>query len=52
MMRSTLVMDLVFGAGALREVYTDSDLRILYGSNGKDFSKEAIYILSRVFGPK
>lgn len=38
---------LFFGGGALREVYTDQDMRILYGSNGKDFSKEYIYVMTR-----
>jgi hypothetical protein len=42
------VVKLFFGGGALREVYTDEDMRILYGSNGKDFSKEFIYVMTRV----
>ncbi len=44
----TLIVKLFFGKGALREVYTDSDLRILYGSDGKNFKKEALYIMTRV----
>ncbi len=44
----TLIVRVFFGGGALREVYTDNDLRILYGSNGKDFNKESIYIMTRV----
>ena len=39
---------LFFGGGALREVYTDADLHILYGSNGSDFKKEFIYIMTKV----
>lgn len=41
------VVRLFFGGGALREVYTDQDMRILYGSNGKDFTKEFIYVMTR-----
>lgn len=37
-----------FGSGALREVYTDEDMRIVYGSDGKDFSKEFIYVMTRM----
>ena len=44
----TFFVKLFFGGGALREVYTDQDMRILYGSNGKDFSKEYIYVMTRV----
>ena len=44
----SIIVKLFFGSGALREVYTDTNLRILYGSNGKDFTKEAIYIMTRV----
>lgn len=39
---------LSFGGGALREVYTDEDIRITYGSNGKDLSKDFIYVMTRV----
>jgi hypothetical protein len=42
------IVKLFFGGGALREVYTDEDMRILYGSNGKDFTKECIYVMTRV----
>jgi hypothetical protein len=44
----TWIVRLFFGGGALREVYTDSDLRITYGSDGKHFDREYIYIMSRV----
>lgn len=44
----SFIVKLFFGGGALREVYTDEDMRILYGSNGKDFNKEFIYVMTRV----
>lgn len=44
----TIIVRLFFAGGALREVYTDDDLRILYGSNGKNFSKEAIYVMTKM----
>ena len=44
----SVVVRLFFGAGALREVYTDENLRIAYGSNGKNFEDESIYILRKV----
>lgn len=37
-----------FGKGALREVYTDADLRITYGSARDDLDRNFIYILRRV----
>lgn len=43
----TWIVRLFFRGGALREVYTDSDLRITYGSNGKDFDREYLYIMVR-----
>lgn len=43
-----LFVRLFFGGGALREVYVDGDLRILYGSNGKDSAKESIYVMTRM----
>lgn len=39
---------LFFGGGALREVHTDQEMRITYGSNGKDLSKDFIYVMTRV----
>lgn len=44
----TWIVKLFFGGGKLEEVYTDQDLRILYGSNGKKNSRRSIYIMSRV----
>ncbi|GAC1640446.1 MAG: hypothetical protein NVS9B14_21940 [Candidatus Acidiferrum sp.] len=44
----SFIVRLFFGGGALREVYTDEDMRILYGSNGKDFTREFIYVMTRV----
>ncbi len=42
------IVKLFFGGGTLREVYTDEDLRILYGSNGKEFKNQYLYIMTRV----
>lgn len=44
----TLIVRLFFGKGTLREVYTDANLRILYGSSKKNFDKEAIYVMTKV----
>lgn len=44
----TFIVRLFFRGGALREVYTDSDLRIVYGSSSRNFTKEAIYIMTKV----
>lgn len=44
----TWVVRLFFGGGALKEVYTDSDLRILYGAGSKSFDRSALYVMSRV----
>lgn len=43
-----IIVQLFFGTGSLDEVYTDQDLRITFGSNGKPKSKKAIYIMTRV----
>jgi hypothetical protein len=42
-----ILVKLFFGGGTLREVYTDEDLRILYGSNGKEFKNQYLYIMTR-----
>lgn len=39
---------LFFSSGTLREVYTDENLRITYGSKGKKMENEFIYIMTRV----
>jgi hypothetical protein len=36
------------GGGALRQVYTGGNLRILYGSDSKNFGEELIYVMTRV----
>lgn len=38
---------LFFRGGALQEVYTDEDMRILYGSDGKHFDKRFVYVMTR-----
>ncbi len=43
-----LIVKLFFGGGTLREIYTDKDLRILYGSNNKEFKNQYLYIMTRV----
>jgi hypothetical protein len=44
----TWIVRLFFGAGALKEVYTDADLRILYGAGSNRFERPALYIMARV----
>ncbi len=44
----TIFVKLFFGGGALKEVYTDEDLRILYGSRSDKFEQSALYIMTRV----
>ena len=36
-----------FGAGALREIYTDADMRLAYGSRGEGYDREALYVMKR-----
>lgn len=43
----TFIVRLFFGGGTLREVYTDEDLRLIYGSDGKNNSKESLYVMER-----
>lgn len=42
------IVKLFFKGGKLEEVYTDGDLRILYGSKGKPGARRFLYIMSRV----
>lgn len=44
----SFIVKFFFGGGQLREVYTDDDLRITYGSSNKKSSSESIYIMTRV----
>lgn len=44
----TLIVRLFFGGGILREVYTDETLRLTYGSDGKNFEKDHLYVMVRV----
>ena len=41
------LVKLFFGGGTLREVYTDQDIRILYGSNGSEFKNQYLYVMTR-----
>ena len=43
-----LFVKLFFGGGTLIEVYTDEDIRILYGSNGSNFKNKYLYIMTKV----
>ena len=43
-----LFVRLFFEGGTLRELYTDGDVRILLGSNGKNFKDNYLYVMSRV----
>jgi hypothetical protein len=42
------IVRLFFTGGTLQEVYTDENLRILYGSNNKEFKNKYIYIMTKV----
>lgn len=42
------IVKLFFGGGKLEEVYTDEDMRILYGTKAKEGSKASLYIMIRV----
>lgn len=44
----TWIVELFFSGGKLEEVYTDQDMRILYGSKGKKDSRRSIYVMTRV----
>lgn len=44
----SFVVKLFFGGGNLREVYTDNELRIIYGSSNRSPENESIYIMTRV----
>lgn len=43
----SLFVKIFFGGGALKELYTDADLRILYGSNNDQFKKPYLYIMTK-----
>jgi len=43
----TFIVRLFFGGGTLLEVYTDSNLRILYGSNDDEFKNKYLYVMIR-----
>lgn len=43
----TFIVRLFFGGGTLVEVYTDSTMRILYGSNEDEFKKNYLYVMVR-----
>ncbi len=42
------IVKLFFGGGTLVEVYTDENLRILYGTNNKEFQIPYLYIMTKV----
>ncbi|MBX9768189.1 MAG: hypothetical protein K2X47_13025 [Bdellovibrionales bacterium] len=44
----TFIVKLFFGGGALLEIYTDKDLRILYGSNNSEFKNPYLYVMTKV----
>jgi hypothetical protein len=44
----TWIVRAFFGGGALKEVYTDSTLRILYGASSSRFENPALYVMTRV----
>ncbi|MGQ0542860.1 MAG: hypothetical protein ACT4O9_13560 [Blastocatellia bacterium] len=45
---SGFVVSLFFGGGALKEVYTDRNMRILYGAGSNKFEDKYLYIMTRV----
>ena len=44
----SVIVKLFFGGGALREVYTDHDMRILYATDSKNFEQDYLYVMRRV----
>lgn len=44
----TWVVKTFFGGGVLDEVYTDSDLRIVFGKSSKQGSRRVLYVMTRV----
>lgn len=44
----SFVLRFLFGGGALREVYTDEDIRITDGSDGKNLANDYLYDMTRV----
>jgi hypothetical protein len=44
----SFIVKIFFGGGALKEIYTDSTLRLLYGSNNDQFKTPSLYVMSRV----
>jgi hypothetical protein len=43
----TPVVKLFFGGGALKEIYTDADMRLLYGASSTDFTDPYLYVMTR-----
>lgn len=43
----TPVVKLFFGTGALKEIYTDGDMRLLYGASDTSFSDPYLYVMTR-----
>jgi hypothetical protein len=43
-----VAVKLFFGTGALREIYTDHDMRLLYGASDTSFSDPYLYVMTRV----
>lgn len=44
----SFLVRLFFQGGTLREVYTDHDLRILYGTNSRVFKNPYLYVMTKV----
>lgn len=42
------IVRIFFTGGTLQEVYTDENLRILYGSNDKEFKNKYLYVMTKV----
>lgn len=44
----SFIVRVAFGGGKLEEVYTDSDLRIVYGKSSRQDVRKSIYVMTRV----
>lgn len=44
----TFIVKLFFGGGKLEEVYTDQDMRILYGTSNKSNARRNLYVMTRM----
>jgi hypothetical protein len=43
-----LIVRLFFGGGTLEEVYTDHDMRLVYGTSNKRNARKSLYVMTRI----